>query len=44
LKSIKDGAPAIKSHEEPSTRRLAAIALLELAPYERASGKKKPGA
>jgi hypothetical protein len=44
LKGIKDGAPAVKNHEEPGTRWLAAIALLGLAPYERQSGKKKPAA
>jgi len=42
LKSIKDGAPAIKKREEPGTLWLAAIALLGLAPYERQSEKKKP--
>jgi len=44
LKGIKDGAPAIKNHEEPGTRPLGAIAPLGLVPYERQSGMKKHAA
>ena len=36
--------PALEKHQGRGTRPLGAIALLELAPYERQSGKKKPGA